>query len=178
MKINTSRAGFIVAILLLFWGVVGFVLLRPSPPAPAPDLTFKTITGKQISLKQLSGRPVLVNFWASSCRICLRDMPQMVSLYQDFSRRGLEIIGVVIFYDPPSNALQVVKDKQIPYPVAIDILADAAKAFGNVKVTPTSFLINPKGNVVRKMLGEIDFDELRNKISAMQVANASQKEVE
>ena len=164
---NTSRAGFILVLLLLFWGVVGFILLRPSPPAPAPELTFKTIDGRELSLNSLKGQPVLINFWASSCRTCVRDMPEMIQLYQDFSAKGLEIIGVVIFYDPPSNALQVVKDKKIPYPVAIDILADAAKAFGNVKVTPTSFLIDPEGNVVNKTLGEINFDELREEVSAM-----------
>ena len=70
-------------------------------------------------------------------------------------------------YDKPSHVLSMRKARNIPYPVALDIHGAAAQAFGNVRLTPTSFLISPDGRIVSQKIGEMDMPRLRNNILAM-----------
>lgn len=140
---------------------------RPAPVTAAPDVTFRITDGRAITLETLRGRPVLVTFWASTCRECIREMPQMVQLYEELAPRGLEIIGVVIYYDRPDAALAVAKRQRLPYPVAIDVQAEVSRAFGNVQMTPSTFVVNPQGNIVRQRTGTLNFAALRREIAAM-----------
>jgi peroxiredoxin len=133
-------------------------------PYSAPDVTFKTIHGEQISLADLRGKPVFVNFWASSCGYCLEEMPHLAILYRELSVKGLQIIGVAMPYDKPSHVVHVSKQLNIPYPIAIDPYDKVAKAFGNVQFTPTSFLINAQGMVIEKTTGRSNLTKLRTQI--------------
>jgi peroxiredoxin len=77
-------------------------------------------------------------------------------------------------YDPPNQVLAMRNAKNIPYPIALDIHADAARAFGNVRLTPTSFLIAPDGRIVYQKLGEMSMEKLRRDILDMlQTSQAS-----
>lgn len=139
----------------------------------APDIAFSIIDGRRIQLQDLRGRPVLVQFWATSCPTCREDMPQMVALYHDLHRRGLELIAVAMPYDPPNRVLEMSREKQIPYPVALDVMGRAMDAFGDIEVTPTTLLIAPSGHIVRRHVGKLDFDLLRRQITAMLPAGES-----
>ena len=70
-------------------------------------------------------------------------------------------------YDPPNQLLAMRNAKKIPYPIALDINADAARAFGNVRLSPTSFLIAPDGRIVYQKLGEMSLPKLRQDILDM-----------
>jgi thiol-disulfide isomerase/thioredoxin len=98
----------------------------------APDAIFTTLTGNKIDLKQLQGNPVIVTFWATNCATCIQEIPHLIKLYQQFHPQGLEIIAVAMYYDPPNHVLSMSKAKQIPYPVALDLTANHAKAFGKI----------------------------------------------
>jgi hypothetical protein len=67
-------------------------------------------------------------------------------------------------YDPPNRVLAMSKTRNIPYPIALDIHANAARAFGNVRLTPTSFLIAPDGRIVYQKIGTINMARLREDI--------------
>ena len=159
---------FIIAtFVVVLFSAIAFLWFGPSGLQKAPDITFKTIDGKQIDLKSLKGKPVLVTFWATSCPGCIKEMPHLIELYHELHNKGLEIIGVAMPYDRPDHVLEMRKRKNIPYPIALDIKGEAVRAFGHVRLTPSSFLINPEGVIVKHKIGEMDMKQIHNMIISM-----------
>lgn len=136
---------------------LGYALIS-KPVAPA--VTFTTLEGKPIALASLRGKVVLVNFWATSCSACIKEMPGMVQTYNAYKDKGFEIIAVAMSYDPPNFVLNFVQTRQLPFPVALDLNGAHARAFGNVQLTPTSFIVGKDGTVLEQKLGELDFVRL------------------
>ncbi len=161
-----SRTRFVLAVLLAF--LIGGALVHTLVSKPvAPDMTFSTLTGKKIALSDLRGKVVLVNFWATTCPGCVREMPGMIDTYKEYKARGFEIIAVAMPYDPPSYVLKFTQDKQLPFPVAMDIKGEAVRAFGNVNLTPTSFLVAKDGKILDKKTGELDFVSLKARLNML-----------
>ncbi len=152
--------GMAVAIPLLTW-----LLLRPAPMAP--ELRFTTIQGQAISLAEMRNRAVLVTFWATTCASCLEEMPHLLQLYREFHDQGLEIIGIAMNYDPPNRVVQLAQQRQLPYPIVLDTGERAARAFGNIRVTPSHILIAPGGRITHKTTGPLDMPTLRSELLAM-----------
>ncbi len=157
-------SGIFIAALLV---ALSWFWLTPSGLVEAPELTIKTIKGQTLDLKQFKGKPLLVTFWATTCSKCLKEMPHLIELYNEFSPQGFEIIGIAMSYDPPNHVVQLVESKQLPYPIALDIDSVAARAFGDVSLTPTNFLISPDGIIIKHKIGEMDFHDLRTQIKSM-----------
>ena len=145
----------------------GFLWLRPAGLEKAPDITVVTTSGERIALAGMRGKPLLVTFWATTCPSCIKEMPQLIDLYQELSPLGLKVIGIAMSYDPPNRVLAMQGTRSIPYTIALDIDAHAARAFGDVQLTPTTFLIAPDGRIVYQKTGSLDMDALRNGILAM-----------
>jgi len=124
--------------------------------ANAPDDTFTTLTGRKIALKDLRGKPVLVTFWATDCPGCIKEIPDLIALHRQYHSRGLELIAVNMYYDPPSHVVAMASARQLPYSVALDTTAEHAHAFGGVSLTPSTFLISPEGIVARQYTGAFD----------------------
>ena len=127
---------------------------------PAPAVSFKNINGEQISLQSLRGKVVMVNFWATSCSTCVQEMPQMVETYNKYKDRGFEFIAVAMSYDPANYVLNFAQTRQLPFKVALDVDGEAAKSFGDVKLTPTTFLIDKDGNIIKRYVGIPEFPAL------------------
>lgn len=149
---------------LLLLVAAGYLWLAPSGLQRVPDLTLEIIDGRKLNLTQLKGRPVLVTFWATSCPGCIKEMPHLIDLYKALNPRGLEIIGIAMPYDRPDHVLEMVRQKQLPYPIALDLQGTAMHAFDEVKLTPTSFLIDPQGRIVMHKIGEMDMAKLQQQI--------------
>ena len=126
----------------------------------APDVVFTSLKGERISLKALRGKMVMVNFWATSCTTCIHEMPQMVETYRRFHERGLDFIAVAMSYDPANYVLNYAETRQLPFTVALDPQDILAKSFGDVKLTPTTFLIDKDGTILKRFVGEPDFPAL------------------
>ncbi|MEJ2059138.1 MAG: TlpA disulfide reductase family protein [Gammaproteobacteria bacterium] len=148
--------------------------LAPSGMRKAPDIHFTTLDGRQMSLADLRGRPVLVNFWATTCPGCIKEMPELVKLYRKFSPQGLEIIGVSMSYDPPDQVRAMQALRKLPYLLTMDTDDKIAKAFGEIRLTPTSFLIAPDGTIVYQKLGELNFKHIEQTISGLLPAKAKE----
>lgn len=116
---------------------------------------------------QRQGKPVLVTFWATSCPGCIKEMPHLIEMYHDLGPKGLEIIGVAMAYDPPNRVMRMREEKNIPYPIVLDIDSRIAHAFGEIKLTPTHFLINPDGRIVHHKIGELNMEKVRTRIQTM-----------
>lgn len=153
--------------IILLLGGAAFLWLTPSGMQQAPAITVTTLEGKTVSLAALQGRPVLVTFWATTCPGCVKEMPHLVELYRELGPKGLEIVAIAMSYDPPDQVRELARQKQLPYLVVLDSDGSAAKAFGDVKLTPTNFLLNPQGHIVQQKLGEMDMEQLRLRILGM-----------
>lgn len=147
-------------------GIAGWIWLSPSNN-PAPNVQMTLLNGNTIDLHQLRGHPVLINFWATSCPGCVKEIPQLVKLYKKLGPKGFEIIGVAMSYDKPSNVRSMQSDRHIPYPITIDRTDAISKAFGTIRLTPTSFLINPQGQIVYQKIGNVNTASLAERVKNM-----------
>jgi len=137
---------------------VGFAAFRDEPRAP--DVTFISLDGQKISSQSLRGKVVMVNFWATSCATCVKEMPQMVDTYKKFKDQGLEFVAVAMSYDRPDYVVNYTETRKLPFKVALDSGGDLAKQFGDVAMTPTTFVIGKDGKILKRYLGEPDFAAL------------------
>ena len=158
MKNNlTPRRFLIPAIIFALLAMLGYMLLQKTQ---APEVTFITLEGKSISMAELEGKVVLVNFWATDCPGCIAEMPGLIKTYHEYKPKGFEVIAVAMSYDPPSQVLTYTQKNALPFPVMHDSYGEMAKQFGNVQLTPTAFILDKQGNVLRKIIGELNFSEL------------------
>lgn len=134
---------------------------------PAPNVSFKTIKGENIDLPSLKGQPVLVTFWATDCPGCIEEIPHLISLHQEFSSQGLNIVAVAMSYDPPNHVLAMSESKQLPYAIALDPNGLLAQSFGHVQLTPTTFLIDAAGNIVMQKVGVFKPSDLRQRLQQL-----------
>ncbi|HRP98561.1 MAG TPA: TlpA disulfide reductase family protein [Rhodocyclaceae bacterium] len=147
-------AAFVAAAL----AIAGLLVFTQKPPAPEVD--FVTLQGETITTTDLRGKVVLVNFWATTCTSCIKEMPKLVATYERFAARGFETIAVAMDYDPPAQVEAYVARSALPFTVALDSGGAVARGFDGVRLTPTTFLIDKRGRIVHKYLGEPDFDRL------------------
>lgn len=127
---------------------------------PAPDAAFVRLDGSGGRLSELKGRVVLVNFWATSCATCVAEMPDLIATHKRHHQRGFETLAVAMSYDPPAYVSSFAERRQLPFWVAIDNTGAIAKAFGDVRLTPTTFLLDKQSRIVKRYVGAPDFKAL------------------
>jgi peroxiredoxin len=155
----STRQGLAFAVVIAA-AVMGYVIV--APPTHIPDnVVFSTIKGEKISAADLRGKVTLVNFWATDCPGCVREMPSIAETYNKYHGQGFETIAVAMRYDPPNYVLKFAADNKLPFKVALDVSGELAKSFGNVELTPTTLIIGRDGKIIRQYLGEPDFASLR-----------------
>lgn len=137
-------------------------LLRSAPQAP--ELTFKTLDNQSMSLGQLKGKVVLVNFWATSCSGCMAEMPDLIRIQQRFGKEGYQTVAIAMAYDQRSYIDTYQQKTQMPFLISHDTENKAADAFGGVTLTPTTFLIGKNGEILQKYVGTPDMEELQSRI--------------
>jgi len=147
------------AVYFLSFALFVFVLSGCSRQI-APNVTFTDIKGNKISMEQLRGKVVMVNFWATSCSTCVGEMPEMIKTYEKYHAQGLEFVAVAMSYDPPNYVLNYTETRKLPFDVALDPDGKLAQSFGDVKMTPTTFVIDKHGDIVKKYVGAPEFEEL------------------
>lgn len=161
-EITTSRQRAwikaIAAVAVAAIAVIGY--LSVSTQKAAPEVTFTSIAGEKLPLHNLRGKVVMVNFWATSCDTCVHEMPQMVQTYNKYKDKGLDFVAVAMSYDPPNYVLNYAQTRSLPFKVALDTQGDLARAFGDVKLTPTTYVIDKNGNIIKRYVGEPQFAEL------------------
>jgi peroxiredoxin len=148
----------LIALAIAAAGAAAYVSF--SGQSSAPQIGFTGIDGAKISADSLRGKVVLVNFWATSCTTCVAEMPKMVETYNKYKAQGLELVAVAMKYDPPNYVINYAQTRQLPFKVALDVSGEAAKAYGDVSMTPTTFLIDKQGKILKRYLGEPDFGAL------------------
>ncbi|MGL4766938.1 MAG: TlpA disulfide reductase family protein [Formosimonas sp.] len=134
-------------------------LTRSAGEMAAVQLT--TIEQKPIAFAdwQKAGKVTVVNFWATSCSTCKKEMPKLVEIYKTYNPQGLEYVGIAMQYDDPAYIKNYVAAQQLPFNIAWDKDGRLAEQFGMILGTPTTFIIGKNGNIVKKYVGEPKWDE-------------------
>ncbi len=127
----------------------------------APQVVYTLLNGQRLDAASLKGQVVLVNFWATSCSTCVAEMPEIVATFENYRARGYQTVAVAMRYDPPALVANFAESRRLPFGVAIDNTGAIAHHFGDVELTPTSFLINKRGEIVRRYVGKPNFVALR-----------------
>ncbi len=135
-------------------------------PQQLPAIDYPIIDGRRIGPTQLAGRPVLVNFWATTCGICIAEMPDLIRLYQDWHPKGLEMLAIAMPYDRPDRVVEFARRKALPFPVALDPMGAAVKAWGGIEGTPVTWLVDPAGRIRARWTGRIDASMVERRIGA------------
>lgn len=112
-------------------------------------------------MSELRGRVVFVNFWATSCATCIKEMPDVVKTWQQFAARRFELVAVAMSYDPPEYVRNYTLQHRLPFKVVLDSQGTIAAAFGDVNLTPTAVLIDRHGRILQRYVGEPDFAALQ-----------------
>lgn len=165
MKPAKHVAAAVAVLAIAIGGYLTFQSVAGHESAPTVDYTL--LDGTKTNTTSLRGKVVLVNFWATSCTTCVHEMPQVVATYEKFKGRGYDTLAVAMSYDPPAYVVNYAETRKLPFGVAIDDTGTIAKSFGNVQMTPTSVLINKKGEIVKRFVGEPDFAKLHDLVEKL-----------
>ena len=173
MSLNFPLSGRFAWVRMWFWlrALTLSVALGACSSDRAPESSYVLLDGSTIKAAQLQGKVVLVNFWATSCTSCVAEMPQLVSTHQKFMNRGFDTLAVAMSYDPPSYVVNFAQSRQLPFKVAIDNTGAVAKAWGDIQLTPTTFLIDKQGKIVKRYVGAPNFAELHALIDKLLIAH-------
>ncbi|HVP80957.1 MAG TPA: TlpA disulfide reductase family protein [Thermodesulfobacteriota bacterium] len=119
--------------------------------ASASDFSLKSFDGQEITLSQLKGKVVLLDFWATWCGPCRESIPHLIQLYKNYREKGFEVVGMNIDKGDGEAVRRFVKSMDIPYPVVI-APEDLVRKY-QVTGIPASFLIDKQGKIREKMVG-------------------------
>lgn len=126
----------------------------------APKLSFTDIKGNTITPNDYKDQVMLVNFWATSCTTCVKEMPDIVATHQKFADKGYRTVAVAMSYDRPDYVVNYAESNQLPFDVVLDLTGEIAQAYNEVKLTPTTYLVNRQGKIIKTIVGEPDFPAL------------------
>lgn len=158
-KIYASLIGFLVIALVS----AALIFNKKS----APDFVLTTLDGKTVSRSDLIGKVTLVNFWATTCSGCIEEMPLFVKTHEVLSpTQKFQIVAVAMKYDPENQVRQFTEKNHLPFIVGLDKDGLIADAFGGVQLTPTTFVIDKKGNISKTFVGVPTKDEVLQIIDA------------
>lgn len=146
---------------------LGWFFFSPANSNTAPETTFVLLDGSKRTTADFKGKVTLVNFWATSCTTCVAEMPRVIETFNKYQARGYETIAVAMSYDPPSYVVNFSETRKLPFKVAIDNTGAVAKAWGDVQLTPTTYVINKQGVIVKRYVGEPNFAELHRLIETL-----------
>lgn len=147
----------------LFLGLVALVIVAgiglwqfSGTAKAAPQVTFTSLDGHRFTTQDLRGKVFLVKFWATSCVTCVQQMPDTIEAYNEYADQGYEVVAVTMDYDPPEYVRNFAQSRQLPFTVAMDTSGEIAKAFDDVKLTPTAYLVDKQGHIIKRYLGNYD----------------------
>lgn len=149
----------------------GAVYTLMGGPEMAPDVAYTRLDGTVARMSGLKGKVVLVNFWATSCTACVKEMPQIVATHRKYEGKGFDTLAVAMSYDPPALVVEFARSRALPFTVVIDNLGVMARQFGDVQLTPTTVLVNRRGEIVGRYIGEPDFAALHALIDRLVAEN-------
>ena len=149
----------ILALGALAIGASAALAILPHPVAP--DVRFATLSGEILATSDLRGKVVLVNFWSTLCAECLAEIPRLTETYRSCAPRGCEVVAVAMHHDSLLRVADFTFRQGLPFKVAFDESGEIATSFGSIRVTPTIFILDKQGRILKHYVGELNWRELR-----------------
>ncbi|MBC8055546.1 MAG: TlpA family protein disulfide reductase [Rhizobiales bacterium] len=165
MKPAKTAAAAILALAVGLGGYLTFEALGGGEKAP--NVAYTLLDGSRSTIDQQRGKVVLVNFWATDCTTCVKEMPDIVATHEKYKARGFDTLAVAMSHNPPAYVINFAETRKLPFGVAIDNTGEIAKRFGEVRLTPTTVLINKQGEIVKRYVGEPDFAALHQLVEKL-----------
>ena len=154
----------IAAVLALGGGILARGLLSPAEqtsPAPLPDFNLADVSGNQHTISEWQGKIRVINFWATWCPPCLKEIPEFIALQEQYAAKGLQFIGIAIDdQEPVTEYLATIK---INYPILIsgDTGIGLAHQLGNiVDAVPFTVVVNQQGQIIYRHQGEFSKEQI------------------
>ncbi|TDM08362.1 MAG: thioredoxin [Ideonella sp. MAG2] len=148
----------------------GWALPGCSSRESAPDVAVTLLDGSSHQMAAQKGKVTLINFWATSCTSCVKEMPELVSTFEKYKAQGYQTYAVAMSYDTPAFVSNFAQTRQLPFHVAMDSSGAVAKAFGDVRLTPTSILMDKQARIVKRYVGPPDFAAMQKLIEELLAA--------
>jgi thiol-disulfide isomerase/thioredoxin len=183
MNLTRIAAALVIAVLATAGGFYASHKMIGGETSQAPEGTTKasgnavddlwkaqlqTAAGTQQALASFKGKPVVVNFWASWCGPCVKEMPTLAAMHREYEKRGITFIGLGV--DSEKNVNAFLQKVPVDYPIYIAGFggADLARSFGNnAGALPFTVVIDSKGVIRSTKLGEVDPKELKATLDAL-----------
>lgn len=152
-RIATSPGRFLALALVAALGTCSAPAFAGDVQAPA--FSVKSVEGRAVRFSDYRNRPVIVDFWATWCVPCRASMPHLSSMQERYAKRGLAVIGMSVDESGPAPVRKFASGLGIKFTIAManDEVLDA---YGPIRSIPTTFFINRKGEIVRRVVGYID----------------------
>lgn len=171
-----KKVSSFVAIAILFTAIglyFGAKRFQPAPPADTAvgalmQLSMKEANGKQRKMSEWKDKVLLLNFWAPWCPPCVDEMPELVTLQNDYANKNLQIVGIGI--DSPDNIRQFSEKHKITYPLLLGGLegTELSRQFGNESGgLPFTVLIAPDGTVRQTYIGRLNLEKVRADLASL-----------
>ncbi len=147
------------------------LLLVPNAAAlnetmPVPDATFQGLTGAQVRLADFKGKVVLLNFWGTWCVPCLREIPELVRVSEQFQKKGFAVLGIAVDSGRPDDIRAFMAEHRMTYTILIGELGFIKKAF-RVVGFPTSILIDRQGMIRKRYVGPQSVEVFKNDVEPL-----------
>jgi len=157
---------FLALVSMLALSVSLLDLASAQSKQKAPDFTLRSADGKTYQLSKLQGKVVVVNFWATWCGPCRREIPDFIEVFRKYQGEGLEIVGISLDQGGWNDVTPFLKQNKINYPV---VLGDdkISEEYGGINAIPTTFIIDKNGYIVDTHVGMMSKAQLEAKIKQL-----------
>ncbi|MEG0383986.1 MAG: TlpA disulfide reductase family protein [Solibacillus sp.] len=132
----------------------------------APDFTLMNIQGEEVTLSDLRGKRVVLNFWATWCPPCEAEMPHMQKYYDKYAKKdNVEIIGVNLTYEKENveRVKQFLESYNITFPILLEPVWSVSKQYEIITI-PSTFMIDTEGKIQKQIIGPLDVESLRENV--------------
>ena len=159
-----SRKSLLICVCMLIFSSISLAV-NAANQLKQKDFVLIDTAGKKHALSQYKGKWVIVNYWATWCPPCLEEVPDLVALYDSRKNKDVMLLGVVFDYKDTAEVAAYVDDMLMSYPI---ILGDdeVVKQIGSAEVMPTTFIYNPRGELVKTKRGLVTKAYLENFIAS------------
>ena len=151
-------------VTLILLGLIAYIWFRP--PASVTEehrqvdpWSVLLTDGRLLTSEELKGKVVLVNFWATWCPYCLKEMPVIEEFWQDHKDKGFEVVAISVD-DPPEKVIQYMKEKGYQFKASANT-PSAAAVLGNPDSIPTSYVLDKEGVIRYKIAGQVHYPRLK-----------------
>ena len=161
-----TRVGLLNRSILLVLSFAMSISVQELKGAPAPPWQLLDLNGKPVSLSDFKGKVVILDFWATWCPPCREEIPHFIDLQKRYGNQGLAVVGISLDQGGPEVVASFVKDNGINYPVVM-ANDEVPTLYGNIEVIPTTFVINPTGEIVKQYVGLTDISVIEGDVKKL-----------